>query len=154
MKLRFTGENPPLEYLEQYPNWSNAYDEEGEDDQDETTLKPHEQQEFIDYEVSFTADIITANGTKYVALLEVIAGIPGIIDVYANDSFVIRNRNYPIEKWENIPQNWLPENERVKEVSFNDTNIFPLRVKSRLPLEKGEHIHFKIEIGGYSTKLD
>jgi len=154
MKLRFTGENPPLQYLEQFPNWSNAYDEEDEDDQDETTLKPHEEQHFIDDDVSFTAaDLTFADGAKQVALLEVIACVPCAIDVYDKDDFYLRNRNYPTERWETMRQDWLPEDERRKEVSFDDASIFPLQVTSRLSREKGEHIHFQIEANGFATKL-
>ena len=153
MKLRFTGENPPLEYLEQFPNWSNAYDEEGDDDQDETTLKPHEQQNFIDDHVSFTtADLKTANGAKYVALLEVIAGVPCALDVYDNESWILQNRNYPIDQWRSLREPWLPEDLKTKEILFDDTSIFPLQVRSRLPRTNGENIHFQIEMNGFSTR--
>jgi hypothetical protein len=47
-KHRYTGENPPVEVLAKFPNWVNAYDEEGELGQDETTLKP----DFIDTHVT------------------------------------------------------------------------------------------------------
>src|SRR4051812_6894900 len=86
MKLRFTGENPPAEYPEEYPNWSNAYDEETEADQDETTLRPHHQQTFIDEYVSFTAaDVTAADGRKFVALIYVIACDPSALDIYHRD---------------------------------------------------------------------
>ena len=104
MKLRFTEENPPLKYLDEFPNWSNAYDEETEDDQDETTLKPHEQQHFIDDNVSFTAaDLTAADGTKYVALLYVIAGVACDISVYGDEPWYLQSRNYPSDMmWFNL----------------------------------------------------
>jgi hypothetical protein len=157
MKLRFTGENPPLKYLEQFPNWSNAYDEEDEDDQDETTLKPHEQQQFIDDDVSFTAaDVTTADETKHIALLEVIAGVPSAFFMYGDEPLYVRNSDYPNKQWESIPETWqigLPENKRMKEVLFDDPNVFPLQLKSRLPKENGKHIHFQIEMNRFSTML-
>jgi hypothetical protein len=48
--LRYTGDWPPPNVLSQYSNWVFAYDEEGEDDQDETTVRPEEQQSFISHE--------------------------------------------------------------------------------------------------------
>jgi hypothetical protein len=154
MKLRFTGENPPLELLELFPNWSNAYEEEDIEGQDETTLKPHDQQNHIDDEVSFTAaDLMVSDGSKYVALVEVINGIPSLIDVY-DSGWLLRNKNYPIEPWEQWNQDWLPENLRSKLISFEDTSIFPLRVKSRLPLKNSNYIHFQIESNGLSNILE
>jgi hypothetical protein len=46
-RLRFTGQNPPPELWREYPNWRNAYGEEGEEGQDETTLLPDEVQTHI-----------------------------------------------------------------------------------------------------------
>lgn len=53
--LRFTGQNPPPELWRTYPNWLNAFEEEGEAGQDETTLVPHEVQTHIAPHTAFTA---------------------------------------------------------------------------------------------------
>lgn len=47
MKLRFTGEWPPPDLWKEYPNWEPALEEEGEPGQDETTLRPGEEQRFV-----------------------------------------------------------------------------------------------------------
>ena len=62
-RLRFTGNNPPVGLWPRYPNWQNAYDEEGVPGQDETTLRPADNQQVIDDDVSFSAgDAALANG--------------------------------------------------------------------------------------------
>ena len=62
--LRFTGDFPPLDVLERFPNWENALDEEEVEGQDETTIRPTEEQHVLTPEVVFTAGvIIQADGT-------------------------------------------------------------------------------------------
>jgi hypothetical protein len=51
--LRFTGEWPPQSLWSKYPNWEYALDEEDEPGQDETTLRPSENQSNIDDDVAF-----------------------------------------------------------------------------------------------------
>jgi hypothetical protein len=149
VKLRFTGEWPPVEYLEQYPNWTNAYDEEGEEGQDETTLKPHEQQAFIDDEVSFTVgDVITAGGKKHLALIEVIRGVPQAVHVFGEESWGLELM-YRAKRWASLRQDWVPEEKRVKAVSLHDPELFPLQVVSRLPrVDGGQRIEFRIGMDG------
>src|SRR5262245_52114629 len=50
-RLRFTGENPPLSLWARFPNWQNAIEEETFPGQDETTLRPADNQQTIDDEV-------------------------------------------------------------------------------------------------------
>lgn len=62
-KLLFTGGWPPHQYLNQYPNWSNAWDEEGEG--------------YIDEETAFTmADATLADGRTCLAIVQVDYGDP------------------------------------------------------------------------------
>jgi hypothetical protein len=53
--MRFTEVWPPKELWQATPNWRHALDEEGVSDQDETTIKPAQEQRFIAKEVDFTA---------------------------------------------------------------------------------------------------
>ncbi len=76
--LRFTGDWPPAQYLEQYPNWGK----EGEENQDETTLKPSDEQSYIDDETAFTVgDATFADGRVCLAIIQVDYGDPQVIDV-------------------------------------------------------------------------
>lgn len=149
MRPRFTGEWPPVQYLEQYPNWANAYDEESEEGQDETTLKPHEQQTFIDDEVSFTVgDVITPAGAKHLALIEVIRGVPQEVNVFGEEAWGVE-LIYSTKRWASVRQDWVSEGKRGKAVSLDDPALFPLEVVSRLPrTEEGQPMRFRIEADG------
>ncbi len=81
-RLRFTGQAPPPGLLERYPNWQNAYEEEGMPEQDETTLRPADNQSTIDDIVSCTAgDAIFASGQRLPALLVVLCGELAVVNV-------------------------------------------------------------------------
>lgn len=139
--LRITGDNPSPELLEQYPNWENALDEEGDDGQDETTLRPAEDQSVIGEYVPFTAGIAWLNdGRECAAILEMIDGISGL-QFYLDGHWyrVIRwsGRFGEFERWEPFVQEWLPEDERAfAPFSLDDERFFPLRFVSRLPFHK------------------
>lgn len=154
MKLRFTGEFPPPEYPEQHPNWANAYDEESVEGQNETTLKPHDQQSYIDEEVSFTAgEVLRADGAMNVALIEVIAAVPQAVYVFGGTLWGVA-LHYPEKRWDSLRQDWIPAEERMKAVSLDDASVFPLQVASRLPKMKGgERIRFEIKPDGSAKDI-
>ena len=90
--LRFTGENPPPELLSEYPNWENAYDEEGVEGQDETTLRPAENQSVIEEYTSFAAaEVVLNSGQKCPALIYMIEETAGL-DVYVRGKWHYINR--------------------------------------------------------------
>src|SRR6516225_7420554 len=76
-KLRYTGDWPPPKVLQRYPNWEMAYEEEGMDGQDETTIRPQAEQTVIDLETVHTAaDVWLADGRTYPAIVTVAFGPP------------------------------------------------------------------------------
>jgi hypothetical protein len=136
--LRFTGENPPLRLWTQYPNWQNAYDEEGLPDQDETTLRPSDNQHTIDDDVSFTAGIaVLANGQSVPALLGMVAGNLDAVYVYPAppaERCWLLSADPLSRRWIAMNQDWLLQAGDMLRVPVGDTSVFPLRVRSRLPL--------------------
>src|SRR5262245_58348279 len=88
-KLRFTGEWPPQQYWSQFPNWENALDEEDEPAQDETTLRPAEEQTYIAEYTSFTTGNATlADGRTAPALIEVLGGTPAAVVIFLKEGEV------------------------------------------------------------------
>ncbi len=137
--LRFTGENPPPSLWTRFPNWENAYDEEGVPGQDETTLRPADNQQTIDDEISFTAgDAVLANGGSIPAFLCLLDCEPGWVYVYPGPQqdicWVLR---YDVLKrqWVAMSDEWfLQGSSEVVPVPVDSPGIFPIRVSSRLPL--------------------
>jgi hypothetical protein len=133
-KLRFTGTWPPLELWNNYPNWEYALDEEGSSGQDETTLRPSGNSEFIDDEVVFTTgDLALSDGRKLPAMLELMNGeIVGVTAFTSNDDgWSVRLLGNPA-KWTCIVQIWLPSEERSPFVLPDDSTVFPAFASSRL----------------------
>lgn len=143
-RLRYAGCWPPLATLAEYPNWVFALDEEGEQGQDETTIKPETQQLYISQETSFTAaDVMLADGSSKTAVITLEDTIPSALDVLDGQDWwsVQRGRG---SQWETVDNSWLPEEERRPGVSLRDKNIFPLSVKSRLPRSDGKLMALRI----------
>jgi hypothetical protein len=121
-----------------YPNWRNAYEEESEDGQDETTLMPSEVQTHIDENTSFTAGIVRFhNGHEFRAFLALgERGVDGC-DIYQTDTPCRIYFSYPEKRWVYFRAEWLPEHERPPTVSFDDEAIFPLQIRMNVPWRKG-----------------
>lgn len=149
MNLRFTGEWPPPHLWAQYPNWECALDEEGEPDQDETTLRPGEERQFV-IEFGFTAaDIEQADGHRLPALLAINGEADGLTVFTAETGGWSVQRLGKPARWVCIVEDWLPEGERAPSVSFEDASVFPLLVRSRLPSrESGKRVQFAINSDG------
>lgn len=149
LKLRFTGEWPPPDLWAQFPNWEYAFDEEGEPDQDETTLRPSDERQFV-IEFGFTAaDLEQANGRCVPALLAV-NGDPDGLTAFTSDTggWSVQRLGTPA-RWVCIVEDWLPKAERAPSVSFEDASVFPLLVRSRLPSrESGKPLQFAIRSDG------
>ncbi len=138
-KLRFTGEWPPIRLWDEYPNWEFALGEEDDEFQDETTLKPDENQFFIGKYTAYTAGkVVQANGKTLPALIEIIhpniAGVYGFIN--EQDCWMVREIGTP-PKWTCIVYEWLNESDRGPTVSFDDKDVFPIIVKLKLPWKLG-----------------
>jgi len=131
---RFTGENPPPELLVRYPNWDYALDEEDVEGQDETTLKPEEQQEVIGEFTAFTGGLATlADGRELTALLEVISGEVWGFEIYDPDGIWRLTYEPDTNRWQPYVESWLPIEQRCHSVSLANERLFPLRVRSTLP---------------------
>jgi hypothetical protein len=151
--LRFTGANPPVSLWPRYPNWQNAYDEEGLPDQDETTLRPADNQESIDDDVSFTAgDAVLANGESVPAMLGVLSGKLEWVYVYPDpslDDCWVLSFDVPSQRWVAMNEDWFLQSAGIIRAPVNDASIFPIRVTSRLVLQHtGEKIEIEIEDPG------
>lgn len=133
----------------QYPNWEYALDEEGEPDQDETTLRPSEEQQFV-IEFGFTAaDVEQANGRRLPALLAINDDADGLT-AFTSDTggWSVQRLGKPA-RWVCIVEDWLPEAARTPSVSFEDASVFPLLVRSRLPSRaSGNPVQFAINSDG------
>jgi hypothetical protein len=148
-RFRFTGQSPPPNLLGRFPNWQNAYDEEGMPDQDESTIRPADNQCTIDDEVSCTAgDAILASGQKLPALLEVQGGELWTVYVYPeppSPKAWAMSFHTPSQRWVAMNEKWDLQGEEALPVPLDDPGIFPIRVSSRLPLE-GSSDKIRVEI--------
>lgn len=157
MKLRFTGEWPPQELWARYPNWEYALDEEDLPGQDETTLRPAADQTVVGDEVAFTAgEVEQANGVRLPALIGLQGGTPGSFTAFVSeaDGWTVMHLGKP-PSWTCIVQDWLPEEERSSHVSLADATVFPVVVRSRLPLAGGQRrLEFRIRPDGTSQSPD
>jgi hypothetical protein len=139
---RYTGEWPPIEVLRQYPNWEYALDEEGDEGQDETTIRPEPEQRHITSQTAFTTGTATqADGTRRRALLGITFGQVESVDVFVDD----KNCWTLIRMPSGWCQSWLPEEKRMLSISLTDPNIFPLHVISDLSDATGNPLDLKIE---------
>jgi hypothetical protein len=136
--LRFTGANPPPSIWPRYPNWENAWDEEGVRGQDETTLRPAENQQTIDKKMTFTAgDAHLKDGRILPALLIMVSGEIGWANVYADakrDLTWMLRFDDPSGRWVAMNDDWFVGGKSLR-VPLDEPGVFPLRLKSRLPLE-------------------
>jgi hypothetical protein len=155
--LRITGDWPSPVLLDRYPNWENALDEEGVEGQDETTLRPSDDQTVIGASVPLSAGTVWLNdGRACPAIIEMVEGVGGVNFQLDGQWFrVIRwaDRAGQFDRWEPYVEDWLPEKERCPSVSLADARVFPLRFATRLPHYKTSSL-IKVEIlssGGEQT---
>jgi hypothetical protein len=149
LEHRFTGAWPPPALWSRFPNWEYALDEEDVPGQDETTLRPADQHEFMIEDGFTAADVELANGHRLPALLSVNGSVDGLTAFTSDaDGWSIRLLGVP-PRWVCVVEDWLPENERSPSVAFSDPGVFPLRVRSRLRAkESGEHLSFTLTPDG------
>jgi len=132
-----------------FPNWEYALDEEGEPGQDETTLRPGDERDFV-IEFGFTAaEVEQANGHRMPALLSINGDVDGLT-AFTSDTggWSVRRLGNPAQ-WVCIDEDWLPEADRGPSVSFEDASVFPLHVRSHLPSRaSGKPLQFAIRSDG------
>lgn len=152
--LRYTGDWPPPEILREYPNWICAWDEEGEEDQDETTLKPEDEQSMITAATIHTAsDVVLADGRSFAAIISLASGAPESFDYHDGSTWVRCRQDYKTKRWVPFDQNWLPPERRMPTVDFADSRTFPLRLSTRLPhAETGEPVRLEIRPDGSAAE--
>lgn len=139
--LRITGDNPSPELLDRYPNWEYALDEEGVEGQDETTLRPSENQSVIgEYDAITAGSVLLNNGQECPAIIEMIDGVAGVQFYLEGRWFrIVRRvtRSGEFDRWEPFVEHWLPESKRhFPALPLTDDNVFPLHFSSRLPYYK------------------
>jgi hypothetical protein len=139
---RYTGEWPPIDVLERYPNWEYALDEEGDEGQDETTIRPEPEQRHVTSHTAFTTGTATqSDGTHRRAVLGITFGQVQSVDILVDDNTCWTLIRMP-SGW---CQSWLPKEERMLSISLTDPHIFPLHVISDLPDATGNSVDLRIE---------
>jgi hypothetical protein len=149
-RLRFTGQNPPPELWREYPNWRNAYEEEGMEGQDETTLMPDEVQTHIGESTSFTAGVARLHdGREFPAFLSLgRAGIDGC-EVHQTSAPWRIYFSYPDKRWVPFRAEWLPVGQRPHSVSLEDDAVFPLEIVMAVPWRQGgKRAAYRVEKDG------
>lgn len=147
---RYTGDWPPPDILEQIPSWIFALDEEGVEGQDETTLKPADSQEVISTEtVATAADVELAAGNRCLGIVSLCSEMVESVDYFNGEDWVRCLKDQNTGRWMPFDQSWLPEVERLPTVNMEDSEIFPLKVVTRLPVEStGRNICFEVRGDG------
>lgn len=132
-KFRFTGTLPTKRAVERYPNWILALDEEGLPGQDETTLRPDDDQEKISKYTMGTAVVaVGPDGKQQLGLLY------GYMDLWhgpeqADWLHIFRGaRRLDIKLKAKF---WWPD-ETASTLHYNDFAELPLRITSALPSAK------------------
>jgi len=136
--LRFTGCWPPLEVLEEFPNWVL-------DGDDEYTLRPEDQQASITDATDYTVAAATlADGSTAPAILSLAGGKVDAIDIYVRQDWWGLVRDYHHKTWRPLVQYWLPESERRPVARLDDSQVFPAHIVSRLPVEDGKLLQLAV----------
>ena len=68
-RLRLSGWHIPFEHRDANPCWEFAIDEEGEEGQDETTMRPCDELRITEYTDVATAEAVAANGARLPAVV-------------------------------------------------------------------------------------
>ncbi len=140
-RLRYTGCWPPVDVLQRYPNWVYALDEEEEPDQDETSIRPEDQQSFISNETVFTAGIaMCPEGRELSVVFSAQEGDVEGFEVFDGRDWWLFRVDENGRDWFFVSQDWLPE----MDGRAPDLSLFPLRVSARLPDMDGRALTFVV----------
>lgn len=166
--VRITGEIP-FEYLAKYANWEYALDEENLDGQDETTLRPSENQEYFTSKVDWTvANARYADGKCFHSIVNTAGGDITVYDpngrwrIYEETKLP---RNY-YERWSvwsssiEYPRLWVPDTHDSESpdgwqfISLDRKDVFPLEVETVLRRNKrGKPWRFRVKPTGTSEAI-
>lgn len=142
---RLTGRQPSPAQLEKWPNWRHCHDEEDEAGQDETTMRPDDEQSVIGAETTGTAfRLSTADGRRFLAFARAADGedlAEGRIELlWALD---------PRGAWQVMmtPDSWTLETGRRAAPKADDPR-WPIKGTSVLPLPSGKRLSFVLKAGG------
>jgi hypothetical protein len=128
----------------------NAYDQEGLPSRDETTLRLADNQKTIEDDVSFTAgNAVVADGQSAPALLGLLYGeldcVLGLFRARAKTNVGRRDLDPQSQRWIAANEDWILRIAGILPIPVEDSDIFPLRIISRLPLQRsGEVIAVEI----------
>lgn len=150
---RYTGDFPPVDVIESFPNWDYALDEEGEEGQDETTIRPEDDQTHINEYTGFTAvDVWLASGDRCVGLAEILASEITAVNVVEHGNWWRVVFNVPEGRWKPYIETWNSRNRDAEFFKHNEVRIFPVRVETRLPMRTtGRRVRLEIRGDGTSS---
>jgi hypothetical protein len=153
-RYRYTGDFPPPEVLAQFSNWDFALDEEDEEGQDETTIKPEDEQSFITEWTAYTiADAFLPGGMRLAALVEFLSGQVGGVNVFEAPEWWRVVFDWPSQTWQPFVEDWLPLADRGTSVELSDARLFPLKIATKLPLGRGGQ-SWRMEIRSDGTSIE
>lgn len=142
---RLTGRRPSPAQLRKWPNWRHCHDEEGEGGQDETTIRPDDEQSVIGPETTCTAfRLSTADGRRFPGF----ARAADAEDLAAGRIDLLSALD-PRGAWQVVmaPGSWtLPAGQRTAPKA--DDGRWPIEGTSVLPLSSGKRLSFILKSGG------
>jgi hypothetical protein len=129
--------------LATYPVWEFASDEEGENDQNETWVRPMRTRQIPAdaYSLSVAAKLMAPNGTEY----------QGIVSVNTADGFeavhaaILTEDDYVFIPWPSMDGDLELAQDAARELGLKSTDLFPLAYCLAVPVEgegelrKGEY---------------
>jgi hypothetical protein len=139
-----TGRRPSAAQLRKWPNWRHCLDEEDEEGQDETTIRPDDEQAVIGPETTGTAlEASSADGRRFPAF----ALAPGPEDLQQrNLDEVVLLEPRGARTVSILSDGWKPQPEgRTLDL---DDSCLPIRARSVLLLPDGRRLELTLETGG------
>ena len=135
-RLRFTPGPPTRAALQRYPLWCMALDEEERPGQDESTIRPSDDQERIDDTTAYVAAVAKApSGTMYDAMMQGDGyGISGTNDV---EQITVWIDDEPVLVKILAKKLWVHRSNRSPLGYFNDQYL-PLEVRAAVPGPTGK----------------
>jgi hypothetical protein len=146
---RLTGRRPSAAQLRRWPNWRQCLDEEDEEGQDETTIRPDDEQAAIGPETSGTAlEASSADGRCFPAFA--LASGPEDLPQGDLDEIVLleprgaRTVSMRFDHWKPQPE--------TRTLELDDPRL-PIRMCSVLLLPDGRRLELTLERGGRVSRV-
>jgi hypothetical protein len=145
---RLTGRRPSARQLDRWPNWRSCLDEEDEQGQDESTMRPDDEQTVIGPETNGTAFTATdATGRSF--SLFGLAVWPDDLKRGHLDQVVLLERPARTIDVAGHGRSWKPSACRL--TLPPDSPRLPIRARSVLPLRDGRHLELRLAAGGRAS---